>query len=140
MELFKKGSVYTGIVVVLFSIGCASSGDTRGSVTVKKGVGSQVENPTVSLADYLRREAGVTVQGSGSNARVLVRGVRSVHGNNQPLFVIDGSRVGRSLSQVATMISVNDIDKIEVLKGNEASSRYGMEGSAGVILIRTRKG
>lgn len=70
---------------------------------------------------------------------VFIRGSQSVNNSNQPLFVVDGSRVGRTFSQVESFVNVNDIDNIEVLKGNEASSRYGMAGSNGVVIIRTKK-
>lgn len=130
--------VYVSTLLLLFVAGCATTSNTGSKATVSSR--GNVGNPTVSLADYLRKEGGITVQGSGSSARVLVRGVGSYNGNNQPLFVIDGNRVGRSFSQVVDMVDVNDIARIEVLKGNDASSRYGMAGSAGVIIIQTKRG
>ena len=93
----------------------------------------------MTLTDYLRKQPGVMVQGSGANARVLIRGSQSYNSPTEPLFVIDGNRVGRSLQQVMNAVSVTDIEKIEILKGNNASSRYGMQGSAGVIIIHTKK-
>ncbi|MDX1617890.1 MAG: TonB-dependent receptor plug domain-containing protein [Balneolaceae bacterium] len=140
MNAFNRWTGVIGTFLLLAALGCATSGGgTRtGSSGSSGGTSVSVNNPSATLADYLRQVSGVTVQGSGSNARVFVRGAGSVTGYNQALFVIDGSRAGRSLSQIENMVNVNDIESIEVLKGNAASARYGLEGSNGVIMIRTK--
>lgn len=97
-----------------------------------------VETQNLSLADMLRRVAGVQVSGSGESASVMVRGGGSMSGSNSPLFVIDNNPIGNSYTQVAGLIEPNDIDKISVLKDASATSRYGMRGSAGVIIIKTK--
>ncbi len=137
MKLLHKGAWVSvaGILLLAIVSGCSSTGNT---VTNAYSPDIKVNNSSVSLADYLRRVPGITVQGSGSNASILVRGIQSVNSAIHPLFVIDETRVGRSFSRVVSSVDVNDIDNIEVLKGNEASIRYGMQGSAGVILIRTK--
>ena len=128
------------IVILLISTtgllaGCASSGSQRSS----GGSQGEITDPSLTLADYLRRYSSVRVQGSGRNVQVFVRGSNnSVTGTNAPLFVVDGQRVGRQYSTVAGIVNVRDIASIDVLKGTEASSRYGMEGSNGVIVIRTK--
>lgn len=138
MKLLHKGAWVSvaGILLMAIAIGCSSTGNTV--VTNAYSPDIKVNNSSVSLADYLRRVPGLTVQGSGSNASVLVRGIQSANSAIHPLFVIDKTRVGRSFSRVVSSVDVNDIDNIEVLKENEASIRYGMQGSAGVILIRTK--
>jgi len=133
----KQYSLGLAFILLLIAAGCASSGSAS-SESSQTGSSVSVTNTTATLADYLRRVSGVSVQGSGSNAQVFVRGAGSASSYNQPLFIIDGSRAGRSLAQVESMVSVNDIENIQVLKGNEASSRYGLEGSNGVIIIRTK--
>lgn len=137
MTISKRWTSLIGIFLLAYAMGCATSGETtRSSASSSNSV--KVTNPTATLADYLRQISGVTVQGSGSSAMVFVRGASSANSFNQPLFIVDGSRAGRSLSQVEGMVSVNDIDNIQVLKGTEASSRYGLQGSNGVIIIRTK--
>ncbi|MGD8427235.1 MAG: TonB-dependent receptor plug domain-containing protein [Balneolaceae bacterium] len=127
-------------LILLLIVGCASSGQVSGTKSGNKTKSSDisVRNPSISLADYLRRVPGVQVFGDGSSAQVMVRGAMSVHGNTSPLFVVDGTRIGRDFSRVQSMIPVNTIDRIRVLKGVDASSAYGMEGSAGVIVIKTK--
>jgi TonB-linked SusC/RagA family outer membrane protein len=73
----------------------------------------------------------------GANSVILLRGVGSINGNIEPLFVIDGVPVDednfRSLNN-------NDIANITVLKDASASALYGNRGANGVIVITTKKG
>ena len=129
-------------VLILGLIGCASSGSGVKSDSTdrqyERNTTVQVDNPTISLADYLRRIPGVRVMGSGGNARVIVQGVSSFISSTDPLFVIDGVRVGRSFSQVHSMLSMHTVETIKVLKGTDAAT-YGIDGSNGVIVITTKK-
>ena len=69
------------------------------------------------------------------NVKVVMRGTRSLSGNNEPLFVVDGvpvPEIGR--------LNPNDIEDITVLKGANAAALYGSEGVNGALMIRTRRG
>ena len=97
------------------------------------------ENAVLSLANYLRRVPGISISGSGDNARVYIRGgIASDGRTGEPLFVLDGVPIGDSYSAVVNQVAVNDIDKISVLKDISASSMYGVQGQNGVILIKTK--
>jgi TonB-dependent SusC/RagA subfamily outer membrane receptor len=98
-----------------------------------------VDNPSIDLATYLQQIPGLTVSGNGDNAVVFLRGINSIRNNSEPLFVIDNQQVGNSYAAVSSLIDVNDIRSIEVLKGPEAGALYGMPGSNGVVIIQTRK-
>ncbi len=63
--------------------------------------------------------------------------VRRYHGDNNPLIIIDGFRYGTSPHGLASIISVDEIDKLEVLRGS-AALMYGTEGKHGVIIIDTK--
>lgn len=78
------------------------------------------------------RVPGVRVNGN----KVTIRGQSSFYGNQDPLFIVDGIPV-----DAATALSINtfDIERVEVLKGPEASI-YGSRGSNGVIAIFTKRG
>jgi TonB-dependent SusC/RagA subfamily outer membrane receptor len=91
----------------------------------------------LTLADLLRRQPGVMVQGSGNNAKVAIRGGSGPSGVD-PLYVLDRVPVGNSLAQVSGMVDVNDIADINVLSGADAS-QYGTRGNSGVIEITTKK-
>lgn len=140
MGSIKYVTEVVGALILVMMLGCASSGNlkeeprqTSNSSTIT------VDDPTIALADYLRKVAGVSVQGSGNNIRVYVRGANTISGSNQALFVVDGSRVGRSYDRVSSIIAVDNIDSIQVLKGSEAGARYGLEGGGGVIEIKTKR-
>lgn len=91
----------------------------------------------------------------GGSSRVLVRGVSSLLGNNQPLYVIDGTPIDNTeLSSATTAkgygdkdygntaadINPDDIESMSVLKGASATALYGSRANNGVILITTKKG
>lgn len=120
----------------LFIQGCASSEHTARESDSDTKI--SVDNNSITLADYLSRLPGVYVQGSGNNVSINIRGSQSISGTNQPLFVINKQQVGRNYSVVNSIVDVNDIESIEVLKGSEAGSRYGLRGSNGVIIIKTK--
>ena len=102
--------------------------------------------------------AGVQITGSsnmGGSSRVLVRGANSIRGDNQPLFVVDGTPIdnsnftstaqasaggGYDYGNAAQDLNPDDIASITVLKGPAASAIYGSRGSNGVIEITTKKG
>ncbi|PSL43054.1 TonB-linked SusC/RagA family outer membrane protein [Chitinophaga niastensis] len=108
--------------------------------------------------------AGIQVTGSsgnmGGSARITIRGVNSIYGNNNPLFVVDGvpmdnsnftgsnattsidqerGRGGYDYGNAIQDINPNDIESLSVLKGAAASALYGTRGSNGVIVITTKK-
>lgn len=89
----------------------------------------------------------------GASAKLTIRGSRSFTGDNTPLYVIDGMPVastpdmdtghsvsGSDYSTRAIDIDPNDIESINVLKGQAASALYGMRASNGVIVITTKSG
>ncbi len=123
---------------MLMTISCASS-DRTTSTSQKDSSEIVVDNNSIPLSDYLRRVAGVTVFGSEGNISINIRGSASFENSTEPLFVVNGQRVGRSYSRVESMVPVADIATIRVVKGVEASSGYGLEGGNGVIEITTKR-
>ncbi len=95
-------------------------------------------NPGSNVQSLLQgRAAGVTVGTSGvpgAGANVRIHGY-STFGNNEPLYVVDGARVGS-----ITELNPNDIESMQVLKDASAASIYGSAAAGGVIVITTRKG
>jgi len=114
-----------------------------------------VSNPVNSLQGKI---AGLQIQSSsgsmGGSSKILIRGVKSITGNNQPLFVIDGVPIegtdynstdtqrgagGYDYGNLVQDLNPDDIENISVLKGPNASALYGSRGTNGVIMITTRK-
>lgn len=102
--------------------------------------------------------AGVTINGSsagvGSSSRVVMRGVKSISGNNNALYVIDGIPMQNSTSGQAndifsgagqtgdamSNINPDDIESISILSGPAAAALYGSAAANGAIMITTKKG
>ncbi len=93
---------------------------------------------SMTLSDVLEREPGVSLYREGVwSTSVSVRGL----GANRLVSLIDGNRIETATDLVAglSMIDVNEIERVEVLKG-AASSIYGTGAMGGVINIITRNG
>ena len=77
----------------------------------------------------------------GGNTTILVRGISSITGGIEPLFVVDGYPVTSvGYSNPLSTINPNDIESIDVLKDASATAIYGSRGSNGVIIITTKRG
>ncbi len=88
----------------------------------------------------------------GSSSRIILRGVTSIGGSNQALFVVDGvpisntsygnsgSSGGFDIPNGVADINPDDIETITVLKGPNAAALYGAQASSGVIVITTKTG
>lgn len=70
---------------------------------------------------------------------VRIRGATSIHGSNEPLYVIDGIPIQPGPNGSLVGINPYDIASIEVLKDAANVSMYGVRGSNGVILISTKR-
>lgn len=129
-------STATDANTVDLGYGKAKKGETNAAhSTIKTG-----EPNNLNLVDYLRRTPGLQVSGSTSNPSISIRGAASsILGENTPLFVLDNTIVGNNYSQVESLVDPNDIDKITVLRDGASTSMYGARGSAGVIVIKTKK-
>jgi len=102
------------------------------------------------------KAAGIEIKksysGPGGSTRVVLRGTKSLTGDSEPLFVIDGiPMVNRKPSQGAmwggwdggdglSQINPEDIESINILKGSNAAALYGSQGANGVVLITTKSG
>lgn len=99
------------------------------------------------------RAAGVYVTQNtgqpGGGVSVTIRGVSSITGNTEPLYVIDGVQIQQtevieygntSSSNPLAGINPSDIATIEILQGPSATAIYGSRGTNGVVLITTKRG
>jgi len=91
----------------------------------------------------------------GGSTNMVLRGITSLTGNNQPLFVIDGVPFANSntntgaeqagfrgydFGNAANDLNPDNIASIDVLKGAAATALYGERGANGVIVITTKQG
>jgi TonB-linked SusC/RagA family outer membrane protein len=115
--------------------------------------------PTNPMSALSGKIAGLQVISGGSNlggsSRITLRGINSITGNNQPLYVIDGvpldntdmnssatinGSAGKDMGSTIQDINPDDIANVNVLKGPSAAALYGSRAANGVILITTKKG
>jgi TonB-dependent starch-binding outer membrane protein SusC len=86
------------------------------------------------------RVAGVTVsRAPDGSIAVRIRGVTSIYGNNEPLYVLDGMPIQPGPNGSLIGINPYDIESIQVLKDPADTAMYGVRGANGVILIKTKK-
>ncbi|WP_321438673.1 SusC/RagA family TonB-linked outer membrane protein [uncultured Bacteroides sp.] len=124
-------------------------------VAASEIIGVKDANFMNSLAGKI---AGVTINtsssGIGGSARVVMRGTKSISGNNNALYVVDGiplpslqvnqpsdlySGMGQSGDGVSTL-NPDDIESMSVLSGAAAAALYGSDAANGVVMITTKKG
>src|SRR5438067_4997000 len=113
------------------------------------------------------RIAGVDVTSTsgvpGASASIIVRGITSISGSNQPLMIVDGlpmdnrtlntgllasdansntalSNRGIDFTNRAADLNPDDIETLTVLKGPEAAALYGIDAASGAIVITTKRG
>lgn len=125
-------------------------------------VGGELVN-TVKDANFVNSLAGkiaglqinASASGTGGSTRVVMRGVKSISGNNNALYVIDGIPMpdlrasqtegifetpdGGDFEGISNL-NPEDIESMSVLSGATAAALYGSQGANGVILITTKKG
>lgn len=157
--------------VVVVGYGTQRKKDLTGAIT-SLSKDDLVPVPGANSFDQMMqgKVAGVqitqTTGAPGGNVNVLIRGVNSITGGNQPLYVIDGYPVGSGgggseltgyssdsysvggivntsgVNRVNPLSTINpaDIESIEVLKDASATAIYGSRGANGVIIVTTRRG
>jgi TonB-linked SusC/RagA family outer membrane protein len=155
--------------IVVVGYGTQKKKDVTGSISSVSG--KDIYQPSTASFDQMLQGqvAGVQISQTsgapGGNVNVLIRGISSITGGNQPLYVIDGYPVGTTggssdmssygantysssgmasnvQSRVNPLSAINpsDIESIEVLKDASATAIYGSRGANGVIIITTKRG
>ena len=121
--------------------GRSMEGEGTGSVGVVDGVDVQ-GRPAVHFEDLLEGQiAGVqVVRHAGGGVSFRIRGLGSISGDNEPLYVVDGMVVHVAPGRGLDWLSPGDIKRIEILKDASTTSMYGVRGANGVVLITTRRG
>lgn len=138
--MMQDGVELTEVVVE----GYRTTARPRSNVAVTTISSETIENrPNVSFVQSLQGQIpGLNIStGSGSpgsaNTSVILRGLGSLNGNTDPLYMIDG--VPSNLLNFRS-INPNDIASVSVLKDAGATSVYGNRGANGVIVVTTKRG
>lgn len=143
--------------IVVIGYGTAKKNDLTGSISsITQEDIKQVKSQTIDNA-LVGKLPGVYVQNKGgapgAGAFVYIRGLSQVRGDNQPLYVIDGTPIvitpnSESLglinygSRENPLLAINpdDVERVDVLKDASATAIYGSRAANGVIMVTTRRG
>ncbi len=122
--------------VVVIGYGTIKKRDLTGAVSSVKAE-DIVRTPTTNIMEAIQGQvAGFDITRSsgevGAKMNLVLRGNRSIYGNNAPLFIIDG------MEGSYDELNPNDIESIEVLKDASSTAIYGAAGANGVILVTTK--
>ena len=143
--------------VVVTALGIKRSEKALGYALTEVGGDELSDVKQVNAINSLQgKVAGLNVTGSATGpagtSNVLIRGISSVGGNNQPLYVVDGIPIdnrnlgsasqwgGSDFGDGVSSLNPDDIESVSVLKGGAAAALYGSRASNGVILINTKTG
>src|ERR1041385_7827727 len=129
--------------------GCARSGRPAGGDVSPARDSAR----TTVTADDLRRNPGEPIEkvlmgrfpgvivsrGPDGGVQVRIRGGSSLSAGNEPLYVVDGVAIQPGPIGSLSGFSPEDIESIKVLKDPAETAMYGMRGSNGVIVIKTKR-
>ncbi|MDI6047913.1 SusC/RagA family TonB-linked outer membrane protein [Flavobacterium yafengii] len=153
VKMAQADNTLEEVVVTSFGIkrDKKSLGYSTPKIQAKELTAAKATNVTNQLVGKV---AGVRVTGSGgafTGSSIIIRGLTTFTGSNQPLYVVDGVPIdnsgggaslqrGASPSNRAIDINPEDIESVVVLKDAASTVLYGSRGASGVIVITTKKG
>ncbi len=157
MDIILSSNVEELDEVVVTALGIRREKKALGYAMQEIKTESMTEIKSPSVANLLQgKVAGVQISqsgaGLGSSTRIVLRGLNSLSGKNQPLWVVDGIPISDGQSEAANQwggldysgaaadINPDDIESISVLKGANAAALYGSRAQSGAIVITTKKG
>lgn len=137
----KSLRVVLPAALIVSVLGCSHGRDTTTNVAPRRTHGLTADDiarsPGVPVEELLASHVpGITI-GRARDGRtvMMVRGQNSLE-PQEPLFVVDGVPLGNAANFLA--VNRNDIESIQVLRDAASTSLYGLQGSAGVIVIKTK--
>ncbi|WP_345111742.1 SusC/RagA family TonB-linked outer membrane protein [Hymenobacter algoricola] len=145
--------------VVVTALGIERDVRSLGYATQEVKAEQLSQKGTPNVLDALQgKVAGVNITGAsglaGASTNINIRGITSLQGSNQPLFVVDGIPISNDLDRTnggplgslggaqtsnrALDIDPENIESINILKGPAAAALYGSRASSGAIIITTK--
>ncbi len=150
VDLSEESGSLSDVVVVGYGrtsrANLTSAQTTVGAKEIERTVNTTIEQALQgrSAGVYITQNSGQP----GGGISVTIRGISSINGNTEPLYVIDGVQVqgsqvsfgAQSSSNPLAGLNPNDIEDMQILQGPSATAIYGSRGTNGVILITTKRG
>jgi len=112
-----------------------------GSIATVKA--EQIKNAPIGSFDQMLQgqAAGTLIQANsgqpGAAANVIIRGIGSISGGTEPLYILDGIQIS---AQNFSSINPSDFETVNILKDASTTAQYGSRGANGVIVITTKRG
>ena len=128
--------------VVVTALGVQRQKETLGYGTTTVKASELTQARATNIASALSgKVAGLQINTASNSVnpttRIVLRGNRSLLGNNQALIVVDGTPVPQ---EVLNALNPNDIENVSVLKGANAAALYGSDASNGALIVTTKRG
>ena len=126
--------------VIVTAYGTSTKEAFTGSADVINATDLALRNVTSPITAIEGRATGVqfiSASGQpGSSPEIVIRGVGTLNGSSDPLFIVDGMQYEGALNT----INQEDIESFTVLKDAASTSLYGARAANGVVLITTKSG
>lgn len=140
--LLRRQNENLSEVVVTTALGVQRQAKTLGYAATTISNKDIIQGRSVNVQQALNGKiAGLNIStvnsGVFENAKINIRGIRSLTGNNQPMLVVDGAPT--PLGYLSS-IPPNDVASLTVLKSAASAAIYGPDAVNGVILITTKRG
>ncbi|RFZ82893.1 SusC/RagA family TonB-linked outer membrane protein [Mucilaginibacter terrenus] len=139
-SLSSSASQLSEVVVTAGGIEARKKEQGYNSTTIRPSALTAAK-PVNAIAGLNGKVAGLRISATSSgvnpNYRIVLRGLRSLKGNNEALVVVDNVIVPNS---ILGNINPEDIEDVQVLNGAGAAALYGSEASNGALIITTKKG
>ncbi|MBL7726198.1 MAG: TonB-dependent receptor plug domain-containing protein, partial [Dinghuibacter sp.] len=141
MQVTLTQRINTETEVIVTGYASLQKRSTTGALSVVKE--EAIKNVPIASFDQILQgqAAGALIQSNsgqpGAAANVVIRGVGSVNGTTQPLYIVDGIQISAANF---SSLNPNDFASVSVLKDASTTAQYGSRGANGVIVITTKKG
>jgi TonB-linked SusC/RagA family outer membrane protein len=124
--------------VVVVGYGTQRKADVTGAITTVQGSDISKQASINPISALQGKVAGVQITNSGApgaSPQISIRGVGTIYGNTNLLYVVDGVWYDN-----ISFLNPDDIDNISILKDASSTAIYGLRAANGVIVISTKKG
>jgi TonB-linked SusC/RagA family outer membrane protein len=136
--VLEAGAILDEVIVTAFGVSTKEA--FSGSADVVGARDLALRNVTSAIAAIEGKATGVQFTSPsgqpGSSPGIVIRGVGTLNGSSDPLYIVDGIQFEGAL----TNINQEDIESITILKDASSTSLYGSRAANGVVLITTKKG
>ncbi|WP_437371337.1 SusC/RagA family TonB-linked outer membrane protein [Maribacter litoralis] len=125
--------------VIVTAYGTSTKEAFTGSAAVVGSKDLALRSVTSPIAAIEGRATGVqftSSQGPGSSPGIIIRGVGTLNGDTDPLYIVDGIQYDGALNTIAQ----EDIESFTILKDAASTSLYGSRAANGVVIITTKSG